>query len=151
MTDKRGLFRKFVVERTDGKSAPGRKHDGCEYFVLDLTHDQRAIPALRAYAGAADLDGDHALATDIYAKVGLPDRTDAAVELSFQKGARRVSHRTKTLTSREVMGVLAAGITPGAKFVAEYVKRLHDALDDAASDDYFGTEGWRKYLLGEDE
>lgn len=82
----RGLYRKFIVERVDGKSAPGQKHDGCEYFVLDLTHDKRALPALRAYAGAADLDGDHALATDLYAKVGLPDRTDSAVELSASRG-----------------------------------------------------------------
>lgn len=34
---KRGLYSKFKVERTDGSSAPGEKHDACEYFVLDLT------------------------------------------------------------------------------------------------------------------
>jgi len=66
MGDKtRGLYGKFRIERTDGKSAPGEKHDGCEYFVLDLTHDPHAIPALKAYADscraeypllAADLD-----------------------------------------------------------------------------------------------
>jgi len=48
----RGLYGKFRIERTDGKSAPGEKHDGCEYFVLDLTHDPHAPPALRAYADA---------------------------------------------------------------------------------------------------
>ena len=47
---KTGLYRKFDVRRTDGSDAPNRKHDGCSYFVLDLTHDQHAIPALRAYA-----------------------------------------------------------------------------------------------------
>lgn len=41
-----GLYRKFIVTRTDGKSAPGQKHDGCDYFVLDLTHDPHAAPAL---------------------------------------------------------------------------------------------------------
>ena len=45
----RGLYGKFHVERTDGKSAPGQKHDGCDYFVLDLTHDPHALPALVAY------------------------------------------------------------------------------------------------------
>lgn len=51
MGDKtRGLYHKFNVERTDGSSEPGRKHDGCEYFVLDLMHDKHAIPALQAYA-----------------------------------------------------------------------------------------------------
>jgi hypothetical protein len=49
-----GLFHKFNIERTDGKSAPGQKHDGCDYFVLDLTHDPFAIPALTAYAGACE-------------------------------------------------------------------------------------------------
>lgn len=46
----RGLYGKFYVERTDGKSAPGEKHHGCEYFLLDLNHDKYAVPALRSYA-----------------------------------------------------------------------------------------------------
>jgi hypothetical protein len=50
--DRRGIYAKFRVERTDGKSAPGEKHDGCEYFVLDRTHDRFAAAALRAYAEA---------------------------------------------------------------------------------------------------
>ncbi len=53
MGDKtRGLYNKFSVVRMDGKSRPGAKHDGCEYFVLDLTHDPYAKPALLAYATA---------------------------------------------------------------------------------------------------
>lgn len=51
MTDRtRGLYDKFIVQRTDGKSEPGQKHHDCEYFVLDLTHDKHAAAALRAYA-----------------------------------------------------------------------------------------------------
>lgn len=50
-TDKnRGLYHKFNIERTDGASAPGGKHEGCEYFILDLTHDKHAIAAILAYA-----------------------------------------------------------------------------------------------------
>ena len=45
----RGLYDKFIVTRTDGQSDPGEKHDGCDYFVLDLTHDVHALPALIAY------------------------------------------------------------------------------------------------------
>lgn len=41
---------KFKVTRTDGRSAPGKKHDDCQYFVLDVTHDPYAGPALEAYA-----------------------------------------------------------------------------------------------------
>lgn len=47
---KRGLYGKFRVERTDGKSEPGQKHYGCDYFVLDLTHDEFALPVLARYA-----------------------------------------------------------------------------------------------------
>lgn len=49
-----GLYEKFRVERTDGKSAPGEKHSGCRYFVLDLDHDPHAAPALKAYAESCE-------------------------------------------------------------------------------------------------
>lgn len=51
-----GLYEKFKVERTDGSSAPGGKHDGCAYFVLDLTHDRHATPAIEAYAASCEAD-----------------------------------------------------------------------------------------------
>ena len=55
MGDKtRGLFPKFTVTRRDGSSAPGAKHDACNYFVLDVTHDPHAIRALRAYADSCE-------------------------------------------------------------------------------------------------
>lgn len=59
-----GLYGKFRVERTDGKSAAGEKHDGCEYFVLDLNHDWHAIAALRAYADSCERT-EPALARDL--------------------------------------------------------------------------------------
>lgn len=46
----RGIYQKFIVTRTDGKSAPGEKHADCEYFVLDIHHDKHAKAALLAYA-----------------------------------------------------------------------------------------------------
>ena len=49
----RGLYEKFAVERTDGKSKIGEKHEGCEYFVLDLTHDPHAGGAA-GFTGRAD-------------------------------------------------------------------------------------------------
>ena len=48
----KGIYRKFDVKRTDGSSEPGGKHENCAYFVLDLEHDEFAIPALKAYAKA---------------------------------------------------------------------------------------------------
>jgi hypothetical protein len=57
MSDKnRGLYNKYRIERTDGRSAPGEKHSDCEYFVLDITHDPFALPALDAYAIACEAD-----------------------------------------------------------------------------------------------
>jgi len=50
MSDTRGVYRKFNVERTDGD--PTGKHKSCTYFVLDLEHDENALPALKAYAKA---------------------------------------------------------------------------------------------------
>ncbi len=52
----RGLYLKFRVERTDGKSARGKKHFGCRYFALDLDCDPHAIPALAAYAESCRAD-----------------------------------------------------------------------------------------------
>ncbi len=54
--DKRGIYRKFDVRRLDGKSAKGRKHAGCRYFVLDLDHDPHAFAALKEYANSCEQD-----------------------------------------------------------------------------------------------
>lgn len=84
MGDKtRGLYPdgKFVVQRKDGTDAPGGKHDGCEYFVLDLSHDQHAIPAVRAYATSARRGGYELLANDLEALVGVAQDTESLSEL----------------------------------------------------------------------
>lgn len=47
-----GIYQKYVVNRTDETDHTGCKHHGCEYFVLDLDHDEFAFHALRAYAEA---------------------------------------------------------------------------------------------------
>jgi hypothetical protein len=48
----KGLYRKFKVERMDGRSGPGEKHEHCNYYVLDLDHDPHSAPALEAYAAS---------------------------------------------------------------------------------------------------
>lgn len=56
------------------------------------------------------------------------------------------------LTSREVIGVLKVDTGPRAKLVLEYIERLHKALDEKCDyNDMLGTEGWRHFLLEEDE
>lgn len=62
----RGIYRKFKIERTDGSSGPGGKHEECAYFVLDLKHDKFSRDALRAYMGACRREFP-ALAEDIAA------------------------------------------------------------------------------------
>lgn len=63
-----GLFRKFEVERIDGSSEPGGKHEACDYFVLDLDHDPHAKAALAAYADSCAADYP-VLAGDLRRKV----------------------------------------------------------------------------------
>ncbi len=46
------IHHNYNVTRTDGRDAPGQKHFECDHFVLDLTHDPYALPALLAYAEA---------------------------------------------------------------------------------------------------
>lgn len=67
----RGLHEggKFHVKRIDGSDEPGGKHDGCWYFVLDVTHDPHAIPALREYAKRCESDGYGLLAADLRTKL----------------------------------------------------------------------------------
>lgn len=83
-----GLFRKFDVCRVDGSSAPGGKHHGCEYFVLDIDHDPHAPAALMAYAQvcaethpqlSADLVRRYGSAT-VPAEVPRPDRLRGAAQ-----------------------------------------------------------------------
>ena len=62
----RGLYRKFRVERTDGKSAPGEKHHGCEYFVLDMDHDDHAKAAIKGYVHSLEASNEYpGLAADL--------------------------------------------------------------------------------------
>jgi hypothetical protein len=66
--DQRGLINKFTVTRNDASP----QHKDCQYFVLDLTHDPFAIPAIKAYAKACR-DTHPGLARDLQIIVGLPD------------------------------------------------------------------------------
>jgi hypothetical protein len=68
MTDAQGgLHAKFHVERLT-PSSRGIAHDDCQYFVLDVTHDPLAAPALLAYAEHCE-SGYPQLAADLRALV----------------------------------------------------------------------------------
>lgn len=38
-----------------------------------------------------------------------------------------------------------------AEPLRKYLKKLIYRLDELDADDFFGTEGWRHYIMGEDE
>ena len=62
----RGLYNKFKVERTDGTSAPGGKHEDCEYFVLDMDHDEHARAAIEGYVRSLEASEEYPkLAADL--------------------------------------------------------------------------------------
>jgi hypothetical protein len=90
----RGFYHKFIVRRVDETDGPGRKHEGCEYFVLDLTHDKHAPAALRTYAESCQ-DEYPMLAADLREKVGgwrppaMQDREDGLEVLAFHRGKWR--------------------------------------------------------------
>ena len=69
--EEQGLFRKFVVHRVDGSDAPGGKHHGCRYFVLDVDHDPHAVEALAAYANACEATHPE-LAKDLRVEWAVP-------------------------------------------------------------------------------
>jgi len=63
-----GFYNKYTVIRNDGKSAVGEKHHNCVYFVLDMSCDEYARPALKAYAEAC-ADKHPELAKDLLSYV----------------------------------------------------------------------------------
>jgi len=71
MPTKKGIYNKFTVVRVDGQDMlDDDKHYQCDYFVLDLTHDRHALPALHAYAKSV-MDEKPELAIDLLSFVYL--------------------------------------------------------------------------------
>jgi hypothetical protein len=87
---KMGLYQKFIVRRTDGRDAPGCKHEHCRYFVLDITHDPFAIPALYAYRYAC-LGKYPKLADDIEAILSARAKRSMARKLRLTGRARNAA------------------------------------------------------------
>lgn len=76
MGDKtRGVYNKFQVERTDGQTKPGGKHEFCDHFVLDITCDPFARVALKSYATACAAEYP-LLSADLFLKLHEWQRDD---------------------------------------------------------------------------
>ena len=111
-----GLYRKFEVRRVDGSDALGGKHHGCEYFVLDMTHDQHAPAALRAYAQSCASTHPH-LSADLMVRFGGERQGAAAVvrealEAAFEE---REGWRVKVAAAVRTIGAASASIKAEAK------------------------------------
>lgn len=94
MGDKtKGLYPKFEDPiRTDGKSAPGEKHDGCNYWIMDLDHDPFSKPALAAYSAACRSDGYELLADDIDKKLGFTGRMLTVEQVNGLVTTEKIDH-----------------------------------------------------------
>jgi hypothetical protein len=84
----RGIYRKYEIRRTDGSSKPGGKHADCAYFVLDLTHDPFALPALKAYAEACR-ETHPILASELDDVSGRPQSIDESLTETASEQAHR--------------------------------------------------------------
>lgn len=62
-----GVFKKYSVVRLADRAG---KHVGCDFFVLDVTHDPHAVSALLAYAESVANDNPD-LAKELRARLGL--------------------------------------------------------------------------------
>lgn len=101
--EKQGLFRKYEVKRIDGTDQGSGKHAGCEYFVLDISHDRHARAALTAYALSA-LGTNCNLARDMAARYGLDlstansspaERPGVVLDCTCEKSAKQEVNDTK--------------------------------------------------------
>jgi hypothetical protein len=138
----RGIYEKFRIERTDGKHLPGEKHDGCEYFVLDLTHDPHAIPALAAYA-ASCREEYPLLAADLMKNPGVaevrlvpaqpemtPEEIDSVLERYDQTEPKLQRQIVAGLLCRLAEALAAAEVPPE---VVEAAEKLQSMDADGAS------------------
>jgi hypothetical protein len=119
--EQQGLFRKFDIRRTDGSDQPGGKHYGCRYFVLDMTHDQHAPAALRAYAASCESTHPQ-LAADLVSEFGAP--TEGMDEL--RKAVRAI---TRMLSDREWAEHVSRDLDASALEAA--ITDLHNDLSEA--------------------
>lgn len=132
--DPRGLFEKFRVSRVDGSDAIGGKHHGCDYFVLDLTHDKHAKAALRAYADDCRAERP-ALARDLDAKVKVgqflhDDRIPVvdAEELANEVDEQIVGEDDGMVRTSVIVVVDENGRVYAGEDISDLMDRLRDDL-----------------------
>lgn len=125
-----GVFHKFNVARTDGSDAPGGKHHGCRYFVLDVDHDAHAAAALSAYARACE-STHPALAADLRSKWRGPAGRTVEPTAQPLPIPGDVRHAAKSMQNNDYFGS-RSWAKKVIDFVADYApppEPLQDAKD----------------------
>jgi hypothetical protein len=143
----KGLYRKYDVRRTDGRDAPGEKHEGCLLFVLDLDHDPFAMEAIKAYALTAQQEGYGALASDLlrfYA--GNDHDRDGVREKVFWSGVDQ--HDSEEGRENEHIGKVLADavkkVSPGSMIpyrLPDRVELLVEEIERLKAEEGISTEG----------
>lgn len=110
----KGLYDKFRVERADGANEPGRKHHGCQYFPLDLTHDRHAVPAILAYARSCEAENP-TLAGELRQKVQEVTKSDVVHLASY--GAQVHQWMNHRLFARLLEATQAEALACGFQFI----------------------------------
>ena len=143
MTDKsRGLYGKFIVERTDGSSVKGGKHESCRYFVLDIDHDPLAQNALCAYSKDARLAGYGLLANDLdeiirqlstpQGKAGEREITTSAEAIVKFCESTTFPFNEKVAYVQQALWLLESVAIPEGKAGVSEQRTLRQAVIDAA-------------------
>ena len=158
--EQQGLYRKFNVRRTDGSDSPGGRHDGCDYFVLDATHDPHAEAALIAYANAVEATHP-ALAQDMRDRYALDASAQPAPgPLSSATAAEYL--RGKSERERDVrdtyIDLLEEALSPGQgqavaipPEIAAIIERLHTQDNRITANPLFAVQQRRRIYGVEEE
>jgi hypothetical protein len=149
--EQQGMFRKFDVYRYDGEHRQGGKHHGCRYFVLDLTHDQHAPAAMRAYASdcrathpvlADDIEAEHGAATlalpdlndDLRDILGRPNFTCITIAQRLREMGHSIKHRAEYEQAAVIHLLLSHYLKHGAAWRDTVQAFLSGAVPDPAQD-----------------
>lgn len=145
-----GLYSKFDVRRVDGSSEPGGKHHDCEYFVLDMTHNQHARAALRAYADACASTHPE-LSADLIARYALaPIEQPAAAPIPEDCDVRNILLDVVPGEDGEGQEVYARNVADVERLLSEMGEKLDAAKQPAPSpvDERAAFEAWyAKYKI----
>lgn len=141
-----GLYRKYDVRRTDGSDGHDGKHYQCCYFVLDLTHDPHALPALAAYANSCEADYPM-LAHDLRGIVDGNPLMPYKTQIERPEFARRA---TREIGEREIGDPHPAAAPDageqqdGAELIAEFVTWWHEHRDGSTNAAYLRVDRFVK-------